>query len=1241
MKKVLSLILALAMVLSCVPFVFAEGEGEVVIPDTFDVGEAFMVDTTQHEFTGDPVTDYPNAGLPAKGSDVWQVGAYTWQSGYETLEKFQKLVRNMPYARAYEDDQNKTFELTAGATYDNKYYPSMIWITHNSFGTKTYAGGDATWHWMGGAPTVIYDGGYFCYDSNSPTGGLGYNFDSPVTANNSATGYQSTDYARHLAYAFTAPKAGLVTPVIKHNGGATNAANIVWQMYKLDAEGNKTLLYPRTTDVNVTITPPNAGVVIPEKWTNDWKPLTSTFKDTYDTESVWLNEGDQIVLRYSPIGDTKGNNTSFTISSYKINYVPSVAKTVTAQYKAKDRIVDLRREIALPLETSDITFDESVLTATETAGVYTVADDYVDGNETVITVVNGATTQTITASFEELQMVFDAWDLFKTTNTYNGVAEDYPAGGQTPAMLNNGTSVWSAAYFNPTTNYDTPVYYTWLMRRSGGRAEEDTTASRASLPISMVWGEYKNSKSDANGYYISDPNGGTGSISMYKNTTWSAGSAVGWNGNAKQQAIIFKAPRDGIVNPAFTAAASYAAEVYVRLDKIDANGNIIPIYPLISEDSLTVTLTSASAAMPEKWQKGWMFLPAYNAEKLTCDNEYIRVKTGDKLILRFAGKSGNTSYAVEDFTVTYMDDDDYAADEEVFVNAPFRAYEEEHSYVYPTDATIDLRIALHPEAKGTVRYELIDAKGVLRETAIAGVFEPTGVINGGGAPVEVTAVYVNPQGEDTEFTTSTDVYVNSKSMGYPTFDGSYDVLDLSEMSYDFDEAFILNYYPDATERAMYGEIDLGLTDEWKNSTVTISDPSKFEYLGNGRIKALASHTWIQAGGVRNTTGDTTVKSVTGATVLTDKRDVHTMGNPVIMTVTNPDGGQRQFGLWAFPNTVQKKADGSNTYRLNMADQQNFYGSAVSLEAYKADYSEFVPLYYDAYYYQYDAITEHRYSNYASVPKMDINHNILLPMNFGAYWNANSSNRPYHNLVGISQTFTAPKDGYVTVSNFFPKDGYYYGDGADTDMVNNEHYFGSEVQLYDVDGTLISELFAQSYGRDSKIKAAQDAAGEKKWIRMESTRVVDEELATFENANTDDETLTVYVKKGQKIRVMLDNKSIDNYGNYTTFGSAHAPKPVFTYDQGGYDDAINEEGFIEVTPAGDFANIVREGILTVFYDENGSVIGSTTETDDAAWDEEYVGVNMLDGTAYARIFFFDSLENIMPVASDIVVRVPLQ
>lgn len=1235
MKKVLSLILVLAMVLSCVPFAFAEGE-EVVIPDSFDLGEAFMVDTTQHEFTGNPVTDYPNAGLPAKGTDVWKLGRYTADSGYTNMVGWSKLVRDMAYGRALEDDKNTTLSLTAGATYDTVRYPNMIWIYNNGFGTKSYAGGDATWHWMGGGPTVLYDGGYFCYDSNSQMGGFGYHFDSPVVATNVSTGYQSYQGCSfHLGAEFIAPKAGLVTPVLKHSG---NSADVGWQMYKLDAQGNKTVIYPRSIDAQVSITGTYAGHVVPEAWANGWKAMVNTFKDTYDTESVWLEEGDKIVLRYASL-NASGNNKSLCLSSYKINYVSSVEKDVTLAYKAKDRIIDLRNDIALPLDSATITVDESALTAGDVAGTFVVSEDYVDGTATTITITAGATTQVINATIAELQMVFDAWDLYKTTNTYNGVAEDYPSNGQTPAMLNNGTSVWSAAYFDPATNYDTPFYMSQLLRRSGGRALEDDTASRASLPVSMTWISYRNVGSDGNGYFVSDPNGGTGSIGMYKGT-WSAGSAVGWKGNARWQAIIFKAPRDGVVTPAFTAAASYAAQVVYRMDKIANDGTISPIYPLISAPEATLEANSAGNAVPAKWQKGWGNLTAYTDAHTSQSGEYIRVKTGDKIILRFAGLVGNTSYGVSDFTVTYMDDDDYTADEEVFVNAPFAPYAPATEVIYPDVNQIDLRVALSPEAKGTITYAISGNTAVLRETATAGVYELTGIVNGGKEAAVVTATYLDPQGEATTFTTATNVTVNARSMNYATFDGSYDYLDLYEMSYSFDQAFILPYYPDATERAMYGEIDLGMTDEWKNSTVTFSDPTKFEYLGNGRIRALKTHTYIQAGGTRNTDGPTSVPSVTGNATLTDKRDVHTMGTPVIMGITNADGGYREVGLWAFSTTTQKKADGSNSYRLNYADQQTFYGTVVSLEAYKADYSEFTPLYYNAYYYQYDAITDHRYTNHGAIPKMDINGNILLPLNFAGYWNPYTSNRPYPGLVGVSQTFTAPKDGYVTVSNFFPKDGYYYGDDADTAMRTNKKYFGSHVQLYDVDGTLISELFTQDYGRDDTIKAAQDAAGEKKWVRMESSRVVDEELATFENANTNDETLTVYVKKGQKIRVMLDNKGIDNYGNYTTFGSAHAPKPVFTYDQGGYDDAIND-GFIEVTPAGDFANIVRDGILTVFYDVKGNVIGSTTETDDSAWDAEYVGVNMLDGTAYARIFFFDSLENITPVASDIVVRVPLQ
>ena len=66
MKKVLSLILTIAMVLSCVPLVFAEGEAEggepVALQMVYGFEEAFKV-ADSHVFTTDMAASYPQAGL--------------------------------------------------------------------------------------------------------------------------------------------------------------------------------------------------------------------------------------------------------------------------------------------------------------------------------------------------------------------------------------------------------------------------------------------------------------------------------------------------------------------------------------------------------------------------------------------------------------------------------------------------------------------------------------------------------------------------------------------------------------------------------------------------------------------------------------------------------------------------------------------------------------------------------------------------------------------------------------------------------------------------------------------------------------------------------------------------------------------------------------------------------------------------------------------------------------------------
>lgn len=143
---------------------------------------------------------------------------------------------------------------------------------------------------------------------------------------------------------------------------------------------------------------------------------------------------------------------------------------------------------------------------------------------------------------------------------------------------------------------------------------------------------------------------------------------------------------------------------------------------------------------------------------------------------------------------------DDLSNEEILNAIPMAAYEEETVVVYPQTTQIDLsRTNLNPdEAKGTIEYAVTGNTDVLRVTATPGVYDLTGTLNYDGEAAVVTAGYYSPgkssaNGDTPRYTTSTKVYVKPVSLGYAVFDG-YDVFDLSEMTYEMDEAFVLPYY---------------------------------------------------------------------------------------------------------------------------------------------------------------------------------------------------------------------------------------------------------------------------------------------------------------------------------------------------------------------------------------------------------------------------------------------------------------
>ncbi|MBO4953904.1 MAG: hypothetical protein J6D04_01995, partial [Clostridia bacterium] len=1041
MKKVLSLILALAMVFSCVPFVFAEGEAveeetPVVIPDTFDLAEAYAVD---YEFTGDAVVDYPNA-MPAKGSDYWQVGSYSNGSGYDAFDAYGYLNRMNSFCRAYEDDKAGALLLdpnnAESAGKDLTRYPQMVW--HNHAGRVALGTTELIHHWQGGSPTVYGDGGYAVNDPGSYTGSLGYGFNNAMTKNNSSLGYQNTGSV-HPAAVFTVPKAGLVKPVLKISG----STNAVFKLYRQDAQGTLTMVYPTVDEMTTSIVTPDADVTVPEKWRDGWKTIPAQ-RTTFDTEAIWVEEGDKLVLRFAAVGPA-GKGATFNLNYYTLSYLTEIENEVALDYRADDRLVNLSDYICLPLDAT-ITVDGSVLTETADYGIYTLSEDYVDGTETTVTVEYEGATQTITASFKELIMVYDLGELFSTTDTYTADYQ-YPASGQTPAMANDGSGIWTVGYYT-LGEYGSPLNrFNQLVRYgAANRAYEDTaSAVKNGTPI-MSWIMTNNNvATDAtSGLYCSDPNGSTGSIGYNfhsftnGNHNYYGSSALGWCsavGMIRNQAVVFKAPRAGVINPQMLLSARNANAVLYRMDKIAADGTMTAIYPLAAETKVDwVPHLAGAPAVPAEYVSGWGILPnGYGATSLPTHTEgYVRVEKGDQIVLRFAPYgAGNTDYAIDYLTMNYTEQ--FGPDDELFTTNPMTPYEESYIVTYPTVEAIDLSTTLgNNQAQGTIEYVLEDEAGILRATATPGVYALNGKFNIGGTPVIVTAEYYSPDmssanGDEPRFTQSTEVYVQPLSNTQATFEGGYDIFDLSEMSYEMDEAFILPYYSNAAERAIYGVVDLGITDTWKNATVTISDPTKFEYLGNGRIRALASHTFTEAGGTQGAKDGATVPSKTGAATLSSVRDQASMGTPVVMTVTATDGGVRKFGLWAFATTVQNlSGEDANPNSYTLYPSQNTISNAVvSVEGYTLD-GKFLPTYKDpACGDSFSILADHRYSIQHFAPRMDPTGAIYLSINGASNWESGKSNRDWHNARGISQTFTAPKDGTIDLTGYWPKDGYWY------------------------------------------------------------------------------------------------------------------------------------------------------------------------------------------------------------------------
>lgn len=1268
-KKVLSLVLALAMVLTACPFVFAEGEeAEEVTPvqTTYDFAEFFE---TTNEWSGVAETDYPNASLTLKGGSQWKAGFY-WRGAPALTEisGSNHVTRAGAASRAYSNTKNDTLTVESG-TGSPKRVPNMT-ASHGAPAYVKKSSTETEWHYDG-VSRVYGDGGYYASSFTGYGGSIGYGFSEGVGYNNSGI---MPDV--HPAVHFVAPRSGIINPEFR--AYAKGNEELTFRMYKRVTPTQWQPIYPASIEGSVTIegdyseldpSTQSRNYVLDEHETEGWNLVSSVGATERKDGLVYVEAGDEIVLRFGK-QNFSTPSIAFALDTLKMHYVSKWEFS----YFADTRMVDMG--IVIPEGATISVAENSGLIATDVEGVFTVAQTFVDGTVVPVTITVGTSTAIIDAKITAVP-TYDAAEAFATTNDYDEgktEAEKYADKSQTSVITNDGSDMWAVGYFEKN-NINEFYRYTVLQRPKDYRAYEDTLyTSRAAAMTWTISGAYfgSNAAGETVSGYTNDDDGGwsllntnatQGSLSYnFGSDTYIGNSAAGHNsyaGNTVTPTIIFTAPLDGVINPFLKAAATKANSVMYRMYKVDGAGKYTQIYPLESEKENWVQPTcdwDGNYALSDVAYNNWAYLPASSNNSWMIQNKgAVRVNKGDKIYLRFAGVTGSEAFALSQLTMNYLGRFD--ENDELLLEAPFANYEETYDLVTPRDKEVNLsREPLNnPEAKGTMEYTITGNTEVLRTTNDAGVYELTGKINAGGEAAVVTAAYYSKGKSSANhdkplYTTSTNVYVKAASMTVDTF--SYDLFKSHRLGYDND-GFLLPYYTNATERAMYGEIDLGLADEWKNSTVTFTlkdnegkevETEKVEYLGNGRIRVVGKHDFTDAGGAwPNKSGkdqkpDTVADSYNGHLAI---RDITTAGaNPVVMTIKAPDGGVRKFNIWTF----DAKVHGDTVSKIYGFDYANYYvpNAVTRFEGFvdmtATNGGSFVPMYRDNGKKSHiSPVSDDMYLQaestswwFPKVPSFSTAGELMMFSFNETNWE-DYTPAEYVDFDGASWTFEAPKSGVVNVKNFM----------TDKLHANNNYHFVSNavvyVRHYKANGTY-TELIKRTYGTNY----GNSTSG----IFSDET----ETTGTMAKSLEEDGTMNITVDKGDIIRVILANNTdttavstlVKKNSKNAEDTALYLPDPTFTYVNVVLDRIDTDNNMIVVTPSS-YDGLANTGVLAILYGEAGNIIETVTDSgeDETIFvDSEAGGVGInyqATDFSYAKVFFWESLDNIKPLAGDILLR----
>lgn len=722
MKKSLSLLLALAMVLSMVPVAFAE-EAETL--PSYDLSYAFnLVDGKT--FKGGPdglISDYDGGLTPARTqlitsgtiaadtmADLYALG-YWYQSGYWTNQNL-----NRPSVNHFApDDTNNANKETGMTSLAFTYNPNIDAADGDYVGDESLYG------------TMAYNFSAGRYDELAMTADTG-----------STNGYGGSSLP---TIRFKAPKSGYINPVIKL--ATLDADGLLYRVRKvhLDQKDGKlnhagwisseniydtsnatwTDIYPKadettytryTTDVNKVIAP-----------LDGWAKAPANVMTTRNDALIYVEARDEINLTFAKTGKV---NTRFAIDTVRMDYVDEFTLNFEADYAGYQPSVNVATllkdtGISLTRATYALTGDTAaILEETETAGVYNIRNTVTDGQVATLEVVVPGLTLTLNIKINVPKMVYDLGEAYAVNNTFSGDAVGDYSSNLSPKTAMNKSNTWYLAYgwgadgHSASYAHDKltrPVYNTFAPEdqlnpfRKDGTGYESLSFSYSS-PVSQTVNNvtYKTNRSVQYGNIAYNFGGGA-----LRDTSTLHVGGTSYLAQAVPQ-IVFTAPKAGLINPKLVIGTSYDEnrDLAYRVFKNSIENNIYP-----KDGEMTVTAKISPQVTSTAMKDGWA-VSEYGT-MTTRDDAYVWVNEGDKIYILFetvASDYKQMNYTIDTVQMIYT----YVAGETMDI-----------TYNGSEETTLNLAEKVSAYGlPGTPVYTLKNDNGALAETETAGVYEVVG-----------------------------------------------------------------------------------------------------------------------------------------------------------------------------------------------------------------------------------------------------------------------------------------------------------------------------------------------------------------------------------------------------------------------------------------------------------------------------------------------------------------------------------